>query len=185
MAGQDDIDHPIRSSDFYLGRRRDARAAPLLLGALSKYFLTQTVAITAPYLVSQAERVFQRLAAKSTLQFKAHLQRKSNNSFQQQLDEALRDSPANFFNLQIPMQSLNFDPRIDQSLPTLQADNCAKAALSQDNTPLQKICNSTVFSAQIISEIFSLQDGKLYLFLGKSTLFLSCYILSVLHKWRM
>ena len=93
MAGQEDMNNPIRSSDFYLGRRRDARAAPLLLGALSKYFLTQTVAITAPYLVSQAERVFQKLAAKSTLQFKAHLQ-KSNNSFQQQLDEALRDSPA-------------------------------------------------------------------------------------------
>ena len=81
----------------------------------------------------------------------------------------------NFFNLQIPTQSLNFDPRIDQSLPTLQADNCAKAALSQDNTPLQKLCNSTLFSAQIISEIFDLQNGKLYLFLGKSTLFLSCY----------
>jgi len=81
----------------------------------------------------------------------------------------------NFFNLQIPTQSLNFDPRIDQSLPTLQADNCAKAALSQDNTPLQKLCNTTLFSAQIISEIFDLQNGKLYLFLGKSTLFLSCY----------
>ena len=81
----------------------------------------------------------------------------------------------NFFNLQIPVQSLNFDPRIDQSLPTLQDDNCAKAALSQDSTPLQNICNSTIFSAKIISDIFSLQDGKLYLFLGKSTLFLSCH----------
>ena len=291
MAGQEDLNNPIRS-DFYLPRRRAARAAPLMLGALSKYFLSQTVAVTAPYLVSQAEKIFQKLAAKSTLQFKAHL-KKSNDSFQQQLDEALRDSPANlkllhdkvelylkdstleneseiqgfvpnpqnarrlqrkalrltyftdklyhnlprllldkvqsqlpipplrnstiyaqiktshsffiisyffqckvdafssthtivkslphlqqnknFFNLQIPTQSLNFDPRIDQSLPTLQADNCAKAALSQDNTPLQKLCNSTLFTAQIISEIFDLQNGKLYLFLGKSTLFLSCY----------
>merc|ERR1711978_838089 len=263
-----------------------------MLGALSKYFLSQTVAVTTPYLISQAEKIFQKLAAKSTLQFKAHL-KKSNDSFQHQLDEALRDSPANlkllhdkielylkdstlenesdiqgfvpnpqnarrlqrkalrltyftdklyhnlprllldkvqsqlpipplpnstiyaqiktshsffiisyffqckvdafssthtivkslphlqqnknFFNLQIPTQSLNFDPRIDQSLPTLQADNCAKAALSQDNTPLQKLCNSTLFTAQIISEIFDLQNGKLYLFLGKSTLFLSCY----------
>ena len=291
IAGEEDLNNPIRS-DFYLGRRRAGRAAPLMLGALSKFFLSQTVAVTAPYLVSQAEKIFQKLAAKSTLQFRAHF-KKSNTSFQQQLDDTLRDSPANlkllhdkvelflkdstleneseiesfvpnpqnarrlqrkalrltyftdklyhnlprmlldkvqsqlpipplpnstvyaeiktshsffiisyffqcqvdafssthtvikslphlrqnknFFNLQIPTQSLNFDPRIDQSLPTLQADNCAKAALSQDNTPLQKLCNTTLFSAQIISEIFDLQNGKLYLFLGKSTLFLSCY----------
>ena len=85
MAGQEDLNNPIRS-DFYLPRRRAARAAPLMLGALSKYFLSQTVAVTAPYLVSQAEKIFQKLAAKSTIQFKAHL-KKSNNSFQHQLDE--------------------------------------------------------------------------------------------------
>ena len=64
---------------------------------------------------------------------------------------------------------------MDQTLPTLQQDNCAKAALSQSSSHLQGICNATIFSPQLITQISELTDGKMFLFLGESTLYISCH----------
>ena len=87
---------PVNESVF-LPVSRKTRAASIFLSALAKTLISQTAAITSPYILQESANIFKKLITKASMQFPAnkyHSQNATNATFQDKLDKHFSSSPA-------------------------------------------------------------------------------------------